>query len=351
MAKINFNIIFRKWMIYILFVFTALTAWTSAVCSDGMRRIFLIETMPVPVVLDHSKWFLGQMQVLGYCEGENIEIVVIKAQGDRQLLDTLLKTQIAQGMPDLVVTNATMATQAAQKLLKTTDIPIVFMTVSDPVGVGIIEESGTGSGSNITGRIHMIDRETRINMVMRLVAPTAGRKPIRIGFIHSSYPSAVGDFRELSSAAKRRNDIIFKSHKVDYRKVPEGLPAMLEDTLNGIRELDDEVDFWWEPSGPLGEVLEYTQAILDHSNHPIVMGTKLKSVEMGALLHLTPSIEGSGREAAMLADAILKGADPGELPVVPPKDFELGINLTTAIHMNIVIPPDLLKLAGDQIYR
>ena len=52
----------------------------------------------------------------------------------------------------------------------------------------------------------------------------------------------------------------------------------------------------------------------------------------------------------MLADAILRGKDPGTIPAAPPDAFELGINLDTALLNNMVVPPDLLELAGEQIY-
>jgi len=81
------------------------------------------------------------------------------------------------------------------------------------------------------------------------------------------------------------------------------------------------------------------------------MGQKMESVKLGALLHITPDLEAGGREAAKMVDAILKGADPGKIPVKPPAKFQLGINLTTALKLNIVVPPDILGLAGNHVYR
>ncbi len=319
--------------------------------AENLKKIILLETMPVPVVLAHSRWFVSQLGELGYQEEKNMHLVTLEANGDRSRAERLLQAAIKNGRPDIVVTNATMASQAAVKILKGTRIPILFMTVSDPVGAGLIKEIGVPTGNNLTGRVHMINRETRMNMVMRLVGDPSGTRPVRIGFIYSSYPSAMGDIRQLLLAAENRTDVEFIPFKLTYRKVPEGLPAMLDDTRRGIEALHDRVDFWWEPSGPLGELIEYTQLLLEHSTKPVIMGTKLTSVKMGALLHLTPSIEASGRETARLADAILNGADPGKIPPVPPSAFNLGINLGTALKLNLVVPPDLLKLAGEHVYR
>ena len=101
----------------------------------------------------------------------------------------------------------------------------------------------------------------------------------------------------------------------------------------------------------MGELNEYTRLLLNHSAIPIAIGQSLESVKLGALLNISPDLEASGREAARLVDAILKGTDPGEIPVTPPAKFQLGINLTTALKLNIVVPPDMLELAGEHVYR
>lgn len=319
--------------------------------SAGLKRVVLLETMPVPVVLKHSEWFILQLKELGYEDGKNLDLQVLKAEGDRGRAEKLLRESLVQKRPDIVVTNATLATQAALKVLKGTDIPILFMTVSDPVGAGIIDEIGKPTGKNITGKVHMIKRETRIKMAIGMVKGKFPERSVRIGFIHSSYPSAMGDIRELIKASQFDQRIIFLPYQLEYKRMPEGLAPMLENVRKGVEELHSKIDFWWEPSGPLGEVERYTETLMKHSDKSVLMGTKLAAVKMGALLHLTPSVEGSGREAAKIADAILKGADPGKIPVGPPASFDIGINIKTALNLGIVVPPDILKLAGDNVFK
>jgi putative ABC transport system substrate-binding protein len=81
------------------------------------------------------------------------------------------------------------------------------------------------------------------------------------------------------------------------------------------------------------------------------MGQTMDSVKMGALMHITPDLEAGGREAADFVASILAGTDPGIIPVTAPARFQLGINLTTALNLNIVVPPDILALAGDHVYK
>lgn len=314
------------------------------------KHIILLETMPVPVVKAHSRWFKQELQQLGYLVDKNLRLTVLEANGDRDTAETLLRNTLDTHPPDVVVTNATMASQVAKEVIGNQKIPMVFMTVSDPVGAGLIQKVGQATQTNITGRVHMINRKTRIEMVLRLVEASPTDRPLRIGFIHSSYPSAKGDIRELKSVAYAFPKIEFISSEIEYRQVPKGLPEMLADARTAVTRLEGQVDYWWEPSGPLGEVPSYTQLLLSHSLVPIVMGTKEKSVQLGALMHLTPSIEGSGREAARLTDAILNGADPGQLVPIPPAEFEIGINLGTALKHNIVVPPDIMQLAQNNVF-
>ena len=94
----------------------------SSGAADKLKYIILLETMDVKEVIDRSNWFQVQMKELGYEEGINIELVVLKAKGSYQLAESLLKNAIRIRKPDLVVTNATLASQTANK------VPFVVVT-------------------------------------------------------------------------------------------------------------------------------------------------------------------------------------------------------------------------------
>lgn len=311
----------------------------------------LLESMRVPVVLSHSQWFQTYLGEMAAKQRLNYRLETLNAQGDWDRAEQLLQAVLAAGRPAVVVASATLAAKTADRLLKDSGIPLVFMTVSDPVGAGLIDVIGLAGGRNVTGVVHTIHRDTRIQLLMRLVGEGVSHRPVRIGFVHSSYPSDVGDLRELRAATRDRNDIEFVPFQVMYRPGASAQPFMLAEARQGILQLEGQVDFWWEPSGPLGESHEYTRLLLDQSRHPIAMGLKAQSVAMGALMHLSPNDEATGRDAAMLVLAILKGADPGQIPANPPEKFDLGINLTATFKAGLVVPPDLLALAGANVYR
>lgn len=319
--------------------------------ASAAKKIILIETMPVPVVLEHKKWILNKLEELGYKPGKTVDLVEIRAKGDRELAMHELRQALGQGQPDLVITIATMATQAAVAVLKGTNVPILFCVVADPVGAGVVKEVGEPTGTNVTGRVMTVPRQTKIDLAMQLVGQTKSQRPIRFGFIHSTYLSAVGDLRELMVLSQKDNNIHFVPYEVSYRKVPVGMATMLKDCVTGVAHLKDKIDFWWEPTGPMAEVDQYTHILLKNSVAPIAIGNRLSSVKMGALLQVSPNWKAGGQEVAMLADAILKGKKPGDIPVAYPSAFDLGINLSTALKLNIVIPPHILEMAGTNVYR
>ena len=83
--------------------------------------------MDVKVVNDRSHWFTVQLHDLGYREGVNMELLVLKANGSAERAESLLQEALEKDPPDLVVSNATLASKAAAKLLKGTNIPQLFV--------------------------------------------------------------------------------------------------------------------------------------------------------------------------------------------------------------------------------
>lgn len=316
--------------------------------APAKPQIVLLETFDVPVVLEHTRFFLAAMSELGYRPDA---IVLLKAKGDPALAERLLKEAIQRNRPDVIVANATLAAKVAFAVAKPLKIPVVFFVVSDPVGAGLVREVGVPSEDLISGVVHSVPRDTKIEMVMRILKPTQPKLPVRFGFIHSSYPSALGDLRMLEAAARKRGDVEFIRYEIPYEGEHFEIKQIMQRLIQGIRALEDKVDFWWIAQDPVGELEEFVQTIVTHSKHPVIAGTNAGSIRSGALVYIAADAEMGSRETASMVDAILKGTPVGTIPVQPPAKIDFGVNLSTAVQTGIAIPSDLLNLAGSKLFR
>lgn len=319
--------------------------------AAGKKHVIVFESMENPVILEGSEVFRQTMVDLGYRPGIEIEYRILKAEGDKALGRKLLAEAIAERKPDLVVSLATLASMVSHELLKETSIPWLFFTVTDPVGAGIVAAENQPSGRNVSGRIYGIERAARLNMLLRLVGDRYPQRPLRIGFIHTDYPSSIGDLRQLQSAVKANPAVVLHSLQLAYQSVPDHLPAMLNKVRAAVRQLEPQIDFWWSPIGPLGERIEYARLLIEETGKPLVMATNLHGVEAGALLYLGPDVPGQAREVAGLAERVLKGEKVGTMPVTMPKAFNVGLNLRTAERLGLIIPSDILGLAEENLFR
>lgn len=339
----------RNFLLCVLLFFTFTNV--SLYANKSAYKILLIETMPVPVVQAHLQAAREHLNTLGYVDGDNANIKVIKAEGDQDRAERLLRRDLAEGPPDVVLSFATLATQAAKNVYAETDVPLIFSVVSDPVGAGIVPAIDEPTGTNITGLVYTISRNTKIETILEVLRPIAKGTPFTMGMIHSSYSSSSGGFEKLNEEAQSYDSIEFAEHIIQYREVPEYLPQMLDEVGLAVPAFEEKVDFWWEPTGPLGEVEEYHRILMRGSSKPIVMANTEESVKDGALMVILPDWQEGGREAAELTHRVLRGEDVSSIPVTVPAGFKMAINIGTALKIGAVFPPDILELAEENIYH
>jgi putative ABC transport system substrate-binding protein len=91
--------------------------------------------------------FRQGLEALGWIDGRNSQVQIFWASGDVELMRTYAATLIAMG-PDALLVNSTPAVAAVRK--QTNTIPIIFVSVSDPVGSGFVDSYGH-PGGNVTG--------------------------------------------------------------------------------------------------------------------------------------------------------------------------------------------------------
>jgi putative ABC transport system substrate-binding protein len=167
--------------------------------------------------------------------------------------------------------------------------------------------------------------------LLREVAPKSSRLA---ALWQSDYPSMA--VRELDGAAARA--------KVAFQSVGFRDAAELTDAFSAMTR--ERIDAVVVINGPLvyAERKRIIELALKHKL-PAIYGSA-EYADVGGLLAYGPSYPDLYRRAAIYVDKILKGANPGDLPIEQPTTFELVINANTARALGVVIPPSMLARAN-----
>jgi putative ABC transport system substrate-binding protein len=270
---------------------------------------------------------------LGYREDVDFVLGVRFTQGDISALPAAARQLVEYGV-DLLFTSEDEPTKAAQQA--TTQIPIVFASVTDPVGRGLIQ-SFARPGSNITGvtDLSLALAPKRLEVFRDLVP---GLKRVLFPYdVH--HPHSVAWVQAYREAARHLGiELVERA----VRTTVEARDALLQVSKG---EIDGILQF---PSPSLN-IPGYILEVSVQRNIP-TMFTGLFWVERGALASYGPDLHETGRQAARLVDKILKGAKPADLPVEVNSKIEFAINLKVAKDLGLTIAPEVLFRA-DRVVR
>ncbi len=278
--------------------------------------------------------FRQGLRELGYVEEKNIAIEYRYAAGMANRLSDLV-TELVSLKVDVIVTSGTPAALAAKKATKT--IPIVFASVGNPVGSGIVD-SLAQPGANVTGLSSFTgDLSGKRLELLKEAFPKVSR--VAVLWYPSNASSAIG-WREIQGTAP--------SLGVQLQSVEVRVPNDFDSAFKAV--IRDRAQAILTHSGSLAN--NNRARILDFAvkNRLPAMYGDTEFVEAGGLISYAPSHADMNRRAAIYVDKILKGAKPADLPVEQPKKFEFIINLKAAKQIGLTIPPNVLARA-DKVIR
>jgi putative ABC transport system substrate-binding protein len=272
---------------------------------------------------------LGQ---LGYENGRTAVIELLGAEGDADRLRGLV-AQLAAQKPDVVIAITSPAVLALKRA--GIAIPVVFAFVSDPIALGVIA-SLAQPGGNFTG-VTYSEAELGGKRLEVLVDALPGMKRIAVLWSQGLPDNAAMLDSIRESARARGTDVFWR----EYKGLQDLGPAFDDAVRAGAQAavfMTDNVMF-----GHRAQVAEVAL-----SQHLPTMHAFGAEVLDGGLISYGPSQAENYRRAAALADRILKGARPSELPVEQPTKFALIVNLKTAKALGLTIPESFL-LRADQV--
>jgi putative tryptophan/tyrosine transport system substrate-binding protein len=281
-----------------------------------------------------SQWtaaFVQRLRELGWIEGRTVEIEYRWGEGRSERFPEIM-AEFVRLKVSVIVTGGTAAVIAAKQA--TSVIPIVFGSVADPIGTGLVA-SLARPGGNVTGLSNQsADLPGKRLELLREVVPDLRRVAIMANI---SNPSNVLEMSEGQAAARTLGLGVVK---LEIRRAEDIVPA-----LDSLKAHADALYVVTDALVNTNRVRINTLAL--GARLPTMLGEK-GYVESGGLMSYGPNFPDLYRRAADYVDRILRGAKPGDLPVEQPTKFELMINLTTAKALSLTIPESFL-LRADKV--
>jgi putative ABC transport system substrate-binding protein len=270
---------------------------------------------------------------LGYEHGRTATIDLHGGEGNPDRLRAIV-AQLAAQKPHVVIAITAPAAVALKR--PELSIPVVFAVVLDPVGLGLVESLARPAG-NFTGTTYS-DADLGGKRLEFLIdaLPETRRVAVLWG---SGVQQNAALLESIRNSASTRAIAIFARELRDLEDLAPAFEAAAQAGAQAVVFLSDNLMF-----GHRKQVSELALAHRLPSMHAFAA-----EVEDGGLMFYGPSLAESYRRAAALADRILKGARPGDLPVEQPTKFELIINLKTAKALGLAIPESFLLRADEVI--
>jgi putative ABC transport system substrate-binding protein len=276
--------------------------------------------------------FREHLQKLGWTEGSNLRIDLRFGADDPVRIRELARELVSLG-PELMVANSNLVTTILQS--EVTTVPLVFVSVSDPIGSGFVTDLARPAG-NVTGFANFEPSMGGKWLEMLLeIAPRSER----VGLVYHPEPPNYGYLQSAEAAAP--------SLKIALTGLPVRNTADIGQALETLGR---------EPRGGLivaPNVVTFANsslivALAERHRLPAIYPFAYYAKE-GGLISYGFDAADQFRQGAVYADKILRGSKPSDLPVQHPTKFEIVINLKTAKALGLDVPWILQQRADEVI--
>jgi putative ABC transport system substrate-binding protein len=314
---------------------SAVAAWPLAARAQETRHIgVLMNVGPEhPEGQPYIAAFRQALQQLGWTEGRNIRIDIRWGENDVDR-DRKYAAELVALAPDVILAAGTLSVTALQRASRT--LPIVFVSVSDPVGAGLVARLDRPGGSTTGFMIFEYNLSGKWLELLKQIAPNVRRAGI---IRDAANPAGIAQFGAIRTTAS--------SLGVDVSPIDIRDAADIEHAIADLARSPD-AGLVVTPSASSSAHIAQIVTLAGRYKLPAVYGERYVAA-LGGLISYGPENIDQFRHAADYVDRILKGEKPAELPVQAPTKYELVINLKTAKALGLTVPPSLLASANEVI--
>jgi putative tryptophan/tyrosine transport system substrate-binding protein len=290
-------------------------------------RIGIIDDSPIWNAFRHG------LRDLGYLEGGNIAFDYAYGDGVPERLAEAAAALVRRPV-DVIATYATPASFAAKQA--TTTIPIVMISIGDPVGVGLVP-SLARPGGNITGNTILgPDVGAKRLQILKEAIPTISR----VAFLwNPDNASNVLQFREVQAAAPALGVTVTSVSASPRIEFETAFAAMM-------KERPDAFAMTAEPFHQTH--IAWIMDFMARNRLPAAYQLS-ETVRAGGLMSYGASQPDLFRRAAGYVHKILQGTKPADLPVELATKFDLAVNLKTSKALDLELTPTFIARADEVI--
>jgi putative ABC transport system substrate-binding protein len=315
----------------------AAVAWPVAARaqqSEQVRRIGMLVNGPETdaEVAARIAAFRKALQDFGWIPGTNLRVDIRFGVDNEELREKA--KELVGPAPDVVWAIATPSVMALRRVTRT--VPIVFVAVTDPVGLGIVQNLARPGGSATGFLSAEFGFGAKLLELLKEIAPGVRRVIILTDLDN---PSAAPQFAAIQTVAP--------SIGVELKLLGTNDSGLIE---RGISD--------FARAGNAGVIALRVQEVITHRKLIIKLAAQHRLPAIyplhifaadGGLISYGPDVVDASRQAASYVDRILKGEKPADLPVQAPTKYELVVNLKTAKTLGLTIPPAVLARADSVI--
>jgi putative tryptophan/tyrosine transport system substrate-binding protein len=312
------------------------TVWWRAARAEQAQKVphigVLLAGTPVSFSL-RAKAFRNGLEDLGYVEGKTIAIEwkwgYDRVEGLPELAAELVGLNV-----DVIVTAGTPAAKALKNATRT--IPIIVAIMGDPVAAGLVD-SLARPGGNATG-LSIVAPELSGKRLQLLNEIVPGISAVAVMLNVLNLQSQI-ELREMQVAAQTLGLQLYPIQITAESSLENAFETLSNQSVQALIVLTDAILY-----SQRGRLV----ALAARKRLPAMYFFR-EFVQEGGLMSYAPSDGDLFRRAATYVDRVLRGANPGDLPVEQPTKFELIINLKTAKALGLAIPDKLIALADEVI--
>jgi len=278
--------------------------------------------------------FRNGLKESGYVEGQNVTVEYRFAEGQYDRLAALAADLVQRKVAVIVASGGDPPALAAKASSAT--IPIIFISSSDPVKLGLVASlnrpGGNATGVNV---FTSMMAAKRLELLRELVPQDA----VLAALVNPGSPSAVTQSEDLQEAARVSKQKLIVLKASTESDIDLAFATLVQQRAAALL-VDTDAFF-------LNRRNQFS-ALAAHHRIPTIYAQR-EFVVAGGLMSYGVSLADMNRQLGVYVGRVLKGEKPADLPVQQPTKFEFVVNLITAKVLDLEIPAKLLVLADEVI--